>query len=158
MCQRSAGVWESVTHAVSLLSRLSIQILSFDSRVIREITHLAADNILPVSDVAVRYDNEALRPCLAWYKCECIVKTWPCIYLGIFNLIAPISTAVNIIWPKIAATVNTNHLFKLGNLYRGVLCLGARDVWSILEAKEGNCVGDLNSRGAVNLTGNHQKT
>ena len=37
-----------------------IQIPSFDSRVIREITHLATDNILAVSDV-VRYDNEALR-------------------------------------------------------------------------------------------------
>ena len=107
-----------------------IQIPSFDSRVIREITHLATDNILPVSDV-VRYDNEALR------TSECIVKTWPCIYRGIFNLIGPISTAVNIIWPKIAATVNTNHLFKLRNLYRGVLCLGARDVWSILEAEKG---------------------
>ena len=60
-----------------------IQIPSFDSRVIREITHLATDNILAVSDV-VRYDNEALR------TSECIVKTWPCIYLGIFNLIGPI--------------------------------------------------------------------
>ena len=131
------------------------QIPSFDSRVIREITHLATDNILAVSDV-VRYDNEALRPCVPSTS-ECIVKTWPCIYLGIFNLIGPISTAVNIIWPKIAATVNTNHLFKLRNLYRGVLCLGARDVWSILEAEEGNCVGDLNSRGAVNLTGTTKK-
>ena len=156
MCQRPAGVWETVTHAVSLLSHLYPD-PSFDSHVIREITHLAADNILAVSDVAVRYDNEALRPCVPSTS-ECIVKTWPCIYLGIFNLIGPISTAVNIIWPKIAATVNTNHLFKLRNLYRGVLCLGARDVWSILEAEEGNCVGDLNSRGAVNLTGNHQKT
>lgn len=127
-----------------------IQIPSFDSRVIREITHLATDNILAVSDV-VRYDNEALR------TSECIVKTWPCIYRGIFNLIGPISRAVNIIWPKIAATVNTNHLFKLRNLYRGVLCLGARDVWSILEAKEGNCRGDLDSRGAVNLTGTTKK-
>ena len=62
---------------------------SFDSRVIREITHLAADNILAVSDVAVRYDNEALRPCVPSTS-ECIVKTWPCIYLGIFNLIGPI--------------------------------------------------------------------
>ena len=113
-----------------LYCRTSIQIQSFDSRVIRAITHLAADNILAVSDVA-RYDNEALRPCVPGTS-ECIVKMWPCIYLGIFNLIGPISTAVNIIWPKIAATVNTNHLFKLRNLYRGVLCLGARDVLSLI--------------------------
>ena len=130
MCQRPAGFWETVTHAVSLLSH---QIPSFDSRVIREITHLATDNIFPVSSTT--------RPIVPSTS-KCIVKTWPCIYRGIFNLIGPISTAVNIIWPKIAATVNTNHLFKLRNLYRGVLCLGARDVWSILEAEEGNCRGD----------------
>lgn len=42
-----------VRHArrVSIVAPHRIQIPSFDSRVIREITHLATDNILPVSDV-----------------------------------------------------------------------------------------------------------
>ena len=61
VCQRSAGVWETVTHAVSLYCR-PIQIPSFDSRVIRQITHLATDNILPVCDGA---SNEGLGLCLS---------------------------------------------------------------------------------------------
>ena len=42
-----------VRHArrVSIVAPPRIQIPSFDSRVIRQITHLATDNILPVSDV-----------------------------------------------------------------------------------------------------------